>query len=398
MDQYISGHELKRKKVLVRVDFNVPIQDEVVQNTARIEEVVPTINFLKEAGAKIILMSHLGKTRNYTPAQSLKLIIGNVSKILNSNIVFIDDAIKDTASKIIEETSYNDIILLENLRFHTEEENCDERFAKKLASLADFYINEAFSVSHRKHASVYLVPKFLPHAFGLAFQKEIQAIENFFSKDLKPKMAIIGGAKLSTKVKLLKNLVKKVDKLAFGGGIAGAFLAYFGSKTLKIFDPGEFEDDVREIIENAKEHGCKLLMPIDFSALIANEEAFEHAIISDSNSQASVFDIGPKTVDLFLSELDTSSMILWNGPVGLFEKQPFDYGTSAIAKRIADLSDKNKIFSIVGGGDTIFAVNKFAGLEHFNYTSTAGGAFLAYLEGTTLPGIEALCHPLILKE
>lgn len=398
MDQHINGHELNGKKVLVRVDFNVPLQDGVVQNTARIEEVVTTINFLKKAGAKIILMSHLGKTRSYTPEQSLKLVIPEASKILNSNIIFIDDPLQASAAKIIDEASYDDIILLENLRFHNEEEECCEDFAKKLASLADFYINEAFSVSHRKHASVYLVPKFLPHAFGFSFRKEVEAIDDFFSRDLKPKMAIVGGSKLSTKVKLLKNLVKKVDKLAFGGGIAGAFLAYFGSKTLKIFDPGEFEEDVKGIISNAEAYGCKLLMPIDFSALIANEEAFEHAIISDNNSQASVFDIGPRTVDIFLSELDTSAMVLWNGPVGLFEKPPFDYGTASLAKRIASLSDENKIFSIVGGGDTIFAANKFAGLEHFDYTSTSGGAFLAYLEGTPLPGITALCHPLILKE
>lgn len=393
----IVSSDLQGKNVLVRVDFNVPIYEGKVQDTTRISLILETINFLKKAQAKIILISHLGKTQNFCPEQSLKLVQKEASKIFNTNIIFGGDILASDSQKIIKDANNGDIILFENLRFHKEEEANDENFAKKIAILADFYINDAFSVSHRKHASIYLIPKFLPHAFGFAFKKEIETIDKFFSNTLRPKMCIIGGSKLSIKVKLLKNLVKKVDVLALGGGIAGAFLAFYGSSTLKIFDPKEYEKDVIEIIDNAKLYNCKLLMPVDFSALIGGEKAVEHAIISDKNSQASVFDIGPKSVQLFLEELRRCATILWNGPVGLFEKEPFDYGTSSIANEISKLTEEEKITSIVGGGDTVFAINKFVKSKHFSYISASGGAFLNYLEGSVLPGIEALYDSKILS-
>ena len=389
----VTVNDLRNKKVLVRVDFNVPIEDGIVQDVSRIKNVAPTIDYLKKAQAKIILISHLGKTKQ---RQSLRCVVDELSKEYASKVIFIDDCLDTRAKDIVEKSSYDDLILMENLRFYEEEENCCEQFAKKLADLADFYINEAFSVSHRKHASVYEIPKFLPHAFGLSFLREIKVIDDFLKNAKSPKMSIVGGAKLSTKINLLKNLVKKVDKLALGGGIAGAFLAFQGDSSLKVFDPGEYKSDIIEILENAKECGCEIILPIDFSALISDSNENNSAIISSGATNTSVFDIGPASIDLFKKHIMESSTILWNGPVGLFEKAPFDFGTMSLAKEVGRLSREGKITSIVGGGDTGFAMNKFGVADDLTYQSTSGGAFLSYLEGTELPGITAMKEACVL--
>lgn len=392
----VTINELKNKKVLVRVDFNVPVYRGVVQDISRIKNIASTINFLKKAQAKIILISHLGKTSISGQGQSLRCVIDVLSKEYNSKVVFIEDCLDINAKDIIEKSSYDDLILLENLRFHKEEEECDAQFAKKLADLADFYINEAFSVSHRKHASVYEIPKLLPHAFGLSFLKEIRVIDDFLNNAKLPKMSIVGGSKLSTKIKLLKNLVKKIDKLALGGGIAGAFLAFQGNGSLKVFEPGEYKNDIAEILENAKKYGCEIILPIDFAALISDSDAGSNAIIR-SEANTSVFDIGPASIELFKKHIMESSTILWNGPVGLFEKAPFDFGTMSLAKEVGRLSREGKITSIVGGGDTAFAMNKFGVAQDLTYQSTSGGAFLTYLEGSELPGFIAMKDACILS-
>ncbi|MBQ7674327.1 MAG: phosphoglycerate kinase [Alphaproteobacteria bacterium] len=395
-NNFITYDQLHGKRVLVRADFNVPIQDNAVQDISRIKNIAPTINFLKKAKAKIILISHLGKTNQKNEEQSLKNVVKAISDEYKSNVIFIDDCLSDQATNIIEKASYDDLILLENLRFYKEEEACDTEFAEKLARLADFYINEAFSVSHRKHASVYEVPKFLPHALGLSFVKEINVIDNFLNNAKSPKMSIVGGAKLSTKVNLLKNLVKKVDKLALGGGIAGAFLAFQGNTTLKISAQKEFESEVIEIVGNAKEHGCELIFPIDFCALISEDN--EKSIITSDEVNASIFDIGPKSAELFIQHIRKSATVLWNGPVGLFEKPPFDCATRMIGEEIGRLTKAGKIVSIVGGGDTAHAMNKFGIVNDLTYQSTSGGAFLAYLEGSKLPGLIAMEDAFVLKE
>ncbi|MDR3187367.1 MAG: phosphoglycerate kinase [Holosporaceae bacterium] len=386
----IKKSDLEGKKVLVRVDFNVPLEDGVVQDRARIKNAAGTVQFLREARAKIILASHLGKTSLFNPDQSLEVVRSDVADEYKAKVVLMGDYLSENASATISQTSPDEIILLENLRFHTEEESCNMEFAKKLAGLADFYINEAFSVSHRRHASIFAVPQFLPHALGLSFKNEVQIVEDFFSDASFPKMCLIGGSKLSTKVKLLKNLVKRVHKLALGGGIAGAFLSFLGNKTLKIFDPKEYESDVAEIIENARQCGCELIMPIDFSALINDRDSFRHAIISCEKDEASVFDIGPASVDLFKKNIGESKMLLWNGPVGLFERAPFNFGTMSIAKEVAQLTREKRLISIVGGGDTGFAMSKFGVAQDLSHISTAGGAFLSYIEGSELPGVEAM--------
>ncbi|MDR1375824.1 MAG: phosphoglycerate kinase [Holosporaceae bacterium] len=393
----LKKSDLEGKKVLLRVDFNIPVEDGVVQDRARIKNAARTVQFLREARAKIILMSHLGKTSSFNPDQSLGIVKNDVSEEYNAKVVLVGDYLSENASDVISRTSSDEIILLENLRFHMEEEACNMEFARKLADLADFYVNEAFSVSHRKHASIFGVPQFLPHSLGLSFKNEMQVVDNFFRGANAPKMCLIGGSKLSTKVKLLRNLVKKVRKLALGGGIAGAFLSFLGNKTLKIFDPKEYEKDVAEIIENARQYECELIMPIDFSALINDRDSFKHAIISSENDGASIFDIGPASVDLFKKNIRESKILLWNGPVGLFERAPFNFGTMSIAKEVAQLTREKQLISIIGGGDTGFAMNKFGVAQDMSHISTAGGAFLSYLEGSELPGIEAMKDAYVLE-
>ena len=393
---FIATTDLQGKRVIVRVDLNVPIQNGLVQDISRIRNIAPTINFLKKVHSKIILISHFGKTSSKNEAQSLKQVVSALENEYKSKVVFIDDCLSEQADKIISEASFDDLILLENLRFYKEEEACDQEFAKELAKFGDFYINEAFSVSHRKHASVYALPLFLPHALGLAFKKEMGVIDNFLNNAKSPKMSIVGGAKLSTKVNLLKNLVKKVDKLALGGGIAGAFLAFQGNTSLKIAAQKEFEKEVTEIVGKAKECGCELIFPVDFTALMSENN--ENSIITADGLNASIFDIGPESVKLFLRHIRESATILWNGPVGLFEKTPFDFGTRSIGEEIARLTREGRIVSIVGGGDTGFAMNKFGFSKDLTYQSTSGGALLAYLEGNKLPGLMAMKDAFSLQE
>lgn len=395
MTDFITTNNLRGKRIILRTDFNVPIQNGIIQDTSRIKNIAPTVNFLRKAHAKIILISHAGKTNGKLP--SLKSVVKPLENEYGCKIIFIDDCLSEQADRIISEASYDDMILLENLRFYREEEACDEEFAEKLAKLGDFYINEAFSVSHRKHASVYALPKFLPHALGLAFAKEIKVLDRFLSSARSPKMGIVGGAKLSTKVNLLKNLVRKVDKLAIGGKIASAFLAFQGNLILKTPEQHEYENDVVEIIGNAKEYGCKLIFPADFCALISNENTDDIEEATEITTDA-VFDIGPKSVELFARHIRESASVLWNGPLGLFETPPFDFGTRSIAEEIGRLTKERKIISVVGGGDTDFAVDKFNVAKDLTYLSTAGGAFLAYLGGEKLPGLVAMRNAPELKE
>ncbi|MDR2794930.1 MAG: phosphoglycerate kinase [Holosporaceae bacterium] len=392
----ITIDDIKNMKVLLRADFNVPMQDGVIQDLARIKHVAPTIEFLKKAGSKIILASHWGKPSGYEEKLSLKYLIPAIADIYNINVVFVDDCLKANASEIIDAASPDDLILLENLRFYREEENCNDYFAKKIASLADFYINDAFSTSHRNHASICAIPKFLPHAFGLAFMNEWRMLDYFFHNAPAPRMSIVGGSKLSTKINLLKNLVKKVNKLALGGGIAGAFLAYYGNDSLKMFRHEEYRNDMMEILGNAQEYGCELILPVDFSALIHKHDYDDRTIIYSGNDKTSVFDIGPESVELFRKHIRESATVLWNGPLGLFEKTPFDFGTMSVAQEIATRSREGKLTSIIGGGDTAFAMSKFGIDQDLTYKSTSGGAFLTYLEGNSLPGITAMENPMTL--
>ena len=380
--------ELSGKIVLVRVDFNVPMDGGVIMDDTRMRGPVATVSNLRKMGAKVVLISHLGKATDQTEIQSLRQLIPYIEKIYKGHVQFIENYLDEDARSLIEKSPQNDLILLENLRFHPQEEKCDLDFARKLASLGDFFVNEAFSVSHRKHASVFGIPQFLPSSLGENFKKEIKNIEGFFNHASGKRMAIIGGSKLPTKIKLLKRLVTKVDKLALGGGIAGAFLSYHNRISAEIFDLNEYESDVKEILDNAKKFGCELIIPTDFSALVSTKT--DHAIMRSENSNTTVFDIGPDSVKLLESHIVDSDVVLWNGPVGLFERSPFEFGTKAIAEFIAERTQNHQLISIIGGGDTGFAMKKFNVADKMTCISTAGGAFLNYVENEDCPALEAI--------
>ncbi len=380
--------ELSGKAVLVRVDFNVPMNGGVVMDDARIRVPVATVRDLQKKGAKVVLMSHLGKTSNKAKTRSLRQLIPAIEKIYGNSVRFVEDYLSENTRSSMKEAPQDSLILLENLRFYSQEETCDLDFARKLASLGDFFVNEAFSVSHRKHASIFGIPQFLPSDLGKNFRKEIQNIEGFFNHASGKRMAIIGGAKLPTKIKLLKRLVAKIDKLALGGGIAGAFLSYLNDDSSEIFDLTEYESDVKEILDNAKRFGCELIVPTDFSALISTKS--DHAIMRSENSNTTVFDIGPDSVKLLEDHIVASDVVLWNGPVGLFERSPFEFGTKAIAEFIAKRTQDHKLISIIGGGDTGFAMKKFNVADKMTCISTAGGAFLNYVENEDCPALEAI--------
>lgn len=378
--------DLATKRVLVRVDFNIPVEDGEVLDDTRIRNVTTTIQRLLDVNAKIILLSHISTDSNNN-TNTFVPIIPTIEKILNRKIIFVPSI--ETADAIIDLAPAGSVILLDNLRHYPGEEQCDTVFAQQLAQLGDFYINEAFSASHRNHASLVALPHILPHTLGIAFRKEITILDHFLHNNLSPKMAIVGGKKLSTKVYLLKKLVTKVNKLALGGGIAGAFLSFFGNTNFRVFEQKDYIEEVISIINTAKSCGCKLIMPIDFSALVCNSDYVDHAIISSENKNASIFDIGPESVKLFTQHIDESRIILWNGPVGLFEKNPFNFGTEQLAKHIANATKAKRIESIVGGGDTVYAMKKFDAADDISHLSTGGGAFLTYIQYESLPGLTA---------
>ena len=382
------GMELSDKVALVRVDFNVPMDGDSVVDDTRIKLPFDTIRSLRGLGAKVVLMSHLGKTSDRVSGRSLSLLIPTIEKIYGCPVRFIANFLAEDTRSVINGTSSDNLILLENLRHHPQEENCEMGFAEQLATLGDFFINEAFSVSHRKHASIFGIPQFLPSNIGKVFKQEIHNIKSFFCNTADKKIAIIGGAKLETKVKLLKKLVTKFNKLAISGGISGAFLPYLSDKSLNIFGLKEYSEDVVEIIRNAKNFVCELIIPTDFISLISTNH--DHAIISNPSSNVSVFDIGFDSIELMKKHISCCDKVLWNGPIGLFEHPPFEFGTKTIAEFIAERTQNHKLVSIIGGGDTGFAVKKFQVADKMTYVSTAGGAFLNYLENEDNPALEAI--------
>ncbi|MDR2268467.1 MAG: phosphoglycerate kinase [Holosporaceae bacterium] len=395
----VTLDDLRCKKVLLRTDFNVPIIDGIIQDISKIKRHSQTIDFLKKAGAKIIVISHLGRPSEPNQEYSLKILKDAIAREYNLNVIFVDDCINDEIGKIIDSSGDNDLILLENLRFHCEEKNCDFDFAKKLASFADFYVNDAFSASHRKHASICIIPQLLPHAFGFSFKNELNMLNYFFSNAKSPKMSIIGGSKLSTKIKLLKNLTRKVDKLVLGGGIAGVFVAFQNKIPLKIFEQNNYADCVAGILNSAEKNHCELVLPVDFSALVSSRRLSEAVMCIETGAcdkcqtiESTILDIGPDSVELFKKHLKESATVLWNGPLGLFEKAPFDFGTRSVAEEMARLSREGRLVSIVGGGETAFAMNKFNVADDITHLSTSGGSFLSYLEESELPGITAMAN------
>ena len=386
--------DLRRKRVLVRVDLNIPKCGEQVEDASRIEAIVPTIKRLFQKKAKIIILSHLGRPKQGTKNNlSLSSIIPELSKHLSfAKIIFCKDCIGTAVSQTIQRSQPNEIILLENLRFHDGEEKNDQTFARLLSKNGDIYVNDAFSVSHRQHASVVGITKHLPAFAGLSLKRELHHLDKILKKPKKPSLGIIGGSKISTKIGVIKGLTKKLDYLIIGGGMANTFIFNQGIRIGKSLYEKNTEKITSMINNTAKKNNCEILLPIDFivTTTITKNGLVKRAHLNNIPDQHIIADIGPKTIKIFAEKIKNSKTILWNGPLGIFEIEPFNKGTYSLAKKVAKLTKENKMESIAGGGDTISAIIKAGVAKSFTYTSLAGGAFLEWLEGKELPGIKAL--------
>ena len=385
--------EVKGKRVLVRVDLNVPVQDGEVTDTTRIERVAPTITELADKGAKVILLAHFGRPKGVAdPAQSLEPIAKAAATVLGRAIAFGDDCIGPAAAHAISALPDGGILLLENTRFHKGEEKNDPEFAAELAANGDLYVNDAFSAAHRAHASTEGIAKLLPAFPGRTMEEELSALEKGLGNQVRPVVAIVGGAKVSTKIDLLMNLVNKVDALVIGGGMANTFLAAKGTDVGKSLCEHDLAATAKQIMIEAATAGCAIVLPTDgvvareFKAGAASEVVDASAVPAD----AMILDVGPKTVEAVTDWIDRAATLVWNGPLGAFEIEPFDAATVIAAKHAAARTRSGKLVSVAGGGDTVAALNHAGVADDFSYVSTAGGAFLEWMEGKELPGVEAL--------
>ncbi len=385
--------DVNSKRVLVRVDFNLPMEDGRVTDDTRIRAALPTIGDLCARGAKVILLAHMGRPKGKRDeAQSLRQIVPAVSAALGRPVAFADDCIGAEAEKAVAAMKDGDVLLLENLRFHAGEEKDDPKFTEQLAALGDIFVNDAFSVAHRAAASVVGLAKLLPAYAGRAMQKELEALSAALTAPERPVAAIVGGAKVSTKIELLSNLVTKVNTLIIGGAMANTFLAAQGKAVGKSLVERDHIATAQDIAEKAKAAGCALVLPSD--AVVATEfkaNAPHRTVSSDMVGQDDmILDAGPSSVADVSALLEETKTLVWNGPFGAFELEPFDAATVAVAKKAAALTKSGKLLSVAGGGDTVAALNHAGAAEDFSYISTAGGAFLEWLEGKPLPGVEAL--------
>jgi phosphoglycerate kinase len=363
-----------------------------VSDLTRIERTAPTIEDLADQGAKVILLSHFGRPKGRDPKQSLKPVAEALGETLGRQIAFADDCIGPAAEKAVAAMKPRDILVLENSRFHKEEEKNDPAFVAKLAALGDLYVNDAFSAAHRAHASTEGLAHKLPAYAGRAMQAELEALSAALESPQRPVVAIVGGAKISTKLELLGNLVAKVQMLVIGGGMANTFLAAQGKAVGKSLAEHELADTARDILKKAADQNCTIVLPID--AMVAKEfKAHAPSRVVDVDhvgADEMILDIGPRTIEHVVSVLARAKTLVWNGPFGAFELEPFDTGTIEAAEAAAELTEAGKLVSVAGGGDTVAALNAANAADRFTYVSTAGGAFLEWLEGKALPGVEAL--------
>lgn len=382
------------KTVLVRTDLNVPMQGGSVTDNTRIVRSLPTLEYLMSKNAKIVLLSHFGRPKGkFVPSMSMAPLVDELSEVLGGKEVkFGVDCVGKSAREAVDGLKNGEILLLENLRFHEEEEAGDDAFAKELASLGDVFINDAFSASHRAHASVTGIPKYLPTAAGRLMQQELTVLAEMFGGKESPIGAVIGGSKVSTKLDLLTNLIKTMDVLAIGGAMANTFLAALGHEVGKSLHEAGMKDTALAILKDAKKNGCNLVLPVDlvvaprFEAHAQCRIVDVHAIPADYTA----VDVGPASVNAYFDALRDCKIIVWNGPLGAFETSPYDASTIQLARFVAKTTEKGTIKSVAGGGDTVSALTH-AGVGHsFSYMSTAGGAFLEWLEGKDLPGVAAL--------
>lgn len=385
--------DVKSKRVLVRVDLNVPVADGKVTDSTRIERVKPTIMELRRKDAKVILLAHFGRPKGQVVQEfSLRQIVKTTEDVLGCPVTFAEDCVGEKAKTVIDAMNDGDIVLLENTRFHAGEEKNDPEFVKALAANGDIYVNDAFSAAHRAHASTEGLAHVLPAYAGRSMQMELEALEKGLGKPAHPVIAIVGGAKVSTKIDLLNNLVEKVDALIIGGGMANTFLAAQGLSVGKSLCEHELGETARTIMTKAKAENCSIILPVDavvatrFEANASNHRYGIEAIPVDGM----ILDIGENSIERINGAIDDAATIVWNGPLGAFEMHPFDQGTVAVAKLVAERTKQKKLVSIAGGGDTVSALNHAGVAQDFTYISTAGGAFLEWMEGKPLPGVIAL--------
>ena len=381
---------LAGKIALLRLDLNVPLKNKDILDETRIDKIIPVINFLLNRKTKILVISHVGRPKGKKNHDlSLKPICLNIEKKIKKKIKLITSNLYEiTKDKLF--TQKEEVIFLENIRFYREEEINDSKFAKQIASLGDFYVNDAFSCSHRDHASVSKITKFLPSFAGLQLQSEINALKKITSDIESPITCIIGGSKISTKIGLIKNLTNKLDNLVFVGGMANNILNFKGFKIGKSIKEDHCNNIIDDIFINAEKNFCKIYYPEDVRVGKNFDSHSEIKSLKDISKEDIILDIGPKTVEKIKKIIENSRTVFWNGPAGYFENENFENGSLQICKIIENNTKNNSLYSVVGGGDTIAVINKTGSLNNFNFVSTAGGAFLEYLEGKELPGIKAL--------
>ena len=381
---------LNNKKVLLRLDLNVPLDNGKITDSTRIDKIIPCINFLIKHNARIIILSHVGRPNGKTINElSLKPICKNIEKKINIKINLITKNLKNINSKDLFTNPDEKILMLENIRFYEEEEKNDTKFAKHIAGFADIYVNEAFSCSHRMHASIYEIPKFLPSFSGLQLNSEVNALKKITSEIKRPITCIIGGSKIFSKIHIIKNLINKFDNIIIVGGMANNIIKYKGFNIGKSIKEENCNEIIEEIFSLCKKNNCKIIYPQD--VVIGNglndspKKEFNNIYENEM-----ILDIGPKTIKAIINTIQSSTTLLWNGPAGYFENSNFAVGSYEIAKEIAKETKKGNLYSVIGGGDTVSVINKINLFNDYNFVSTAGGAFLEYLEGKDLPGIRAL--------
>jgi phosphoglycerate kinase len=390
----LDDAEVTGKRVLVRVDLNVPMADGKVSDATRIKEVAATITELAGKGGKVILLSHLNRPKGPDPSHSLRPVAAEVARIVKRPVKFAEDCVGPKAQDAVAAMQNGDILCLENTRFHAEEENNDKNFAKQLAALGDIFVEEAFSAAHRAHASItgIVTEGKLPAYPGRAMKAELDALHKAFETPEHPVAAIVGGAKISTKLELLGHLLNKVEALIIGGGMANTFLAAQGKPIGKSLTERDLIPQARAILAKAAALNREIVLPVD--AVVAQKLAAHvptRVVGVDAVGPADmILDIGPRSIERVVSVLARSKTLVWNGPFGAFEIEPFDNGTTEVAEAVAELTQAKKLVSFAGGGDTVAALNRAGVLDRLTHVSTAGGAFLESLEGKTLPGVKVL--------
>lgn len=375
------------KRVLTRVDFNVPLDGNVITDDTRVSSAVPTIQALLHRGAAVILISHLGRPKGQPDAQySLRPIAEHLAGLLGRDVEFATDVVGDSARAVVEALNPGEVALLENVRFEPGEEKNDSDLARQLASLADVYVNDAFGAAHRAHASTEGVAHHLPSAAGLLMARELKALGKVLANPEKPLVVLMGGAKISDKIGVLRQFLGKADAILVGGGIANTLIAAHGRELGTSLVERESLDTARQILEEAKSGRCDLVLPSDFVVAPSPDRAAEHRVVTEVSVGEAIFDVGPATIGTFSEYISRARTIVWNGPMGLFEIPPFDTGTRKVAQAVAN----SEAYSIIGGGDSVAAIQQAGLAEMIGHISTGGGASLELLEGRTLPGVAAL--------